>query len=318
MTLFDRELGLLDCELEVSLRGIGDAPDADFILNPRRLRGSDFLMRWSQGRWSEERLIEAVNEDTEFFALAYGPSGVAPRDPREMEIYFDRLDAAGLGESKRPDLLILPDASRSEVSSLVDAVGGPAQLPFLPEGDNRIQRILRRAVLAVECENSLWRAASMPHYGRPLRPMRRLAGGLGLPKNAVVPTVIVKEEDRASLRRWQTDTNIAVHIWHAFYDEAFGIALDDAERLVGLGLIEPTPQILHAPSGASTRKTIYKVYYQHAYLVARVTEEPQPVAGCIEDPDGRVMPYVRFEGGRLRLSNEAVEVMRLAASYRRG
>lgn len=26
----------------------------EFWLNPRRLRGSDFLMRWSQGVWSEQ------------------------------------------------------------------------------------------------------------------------------------------------------------------------------------------------------------------------------------------------------------------------
>ncbi len=31
----------------------------DFVINPRRLRGSDFLMRWSQGRWSEEIVIRA-------------------------------------------------------------------------------------------------------------------------------------------------------------------------------------------------------------------------------------------------------------------
>jgi hypothetical protein len=30
------------------------SPDEiDFLINPRRLRGSDFLMRWAQGRWSD-------------------------------------------------------------------------------------------------------------------------------------------------------------------------------------------------------------------------------------------------------------------------
>jgi len=37
------------------------SPDhIDFIINPRRLRGSDFLMRWAQGRWSEEIVIRAL------------------------------------------------------------------------------------------------------------------------------------------------------------------------------------------------------------------------------------------------------------------
>ncbi len=39
------------------------SPDEiDFIINPRRLRGSDFLMRWAQGRWSEEIVIRALNQ----------------------------------------------------------------------------------------------------------------------------------------------------------------------------------------------------------------------------------------------------------------
>src|SRR5579859_4143044 len=33
-------------------------PWPEFWLNPRRLRGSDFLMRWSQGLWSEKRIMK--------------------------------------------------------------------------------------------------------------------------------------------------------------------------------------------------------------------------------------------------------------------
>jgi hypothetical protein len=47
-------------------------PWTEFWLNPRRLRGSDFLMRWSQGVWSERRLVEAVNQTKEFFAVPDG------------------------------------------------------------------------------------------------------------------------------------------------------------------------------------------------------------------------------------------------------
>ena len=51
--------------------------------------------------------MQAVNETKDFFALPYGPSGVAPdSDVREFELYFERLEAAGLGKVKRPDLLI--------------------------------------------------------------------------------------------------------------------------------------------------------------------------------------------------------------------
>lgn len=80
---FDHALSVSAEDLELELYGHTDVPWADFLLNPRRLRGSDFLMRWSQGQWSEERLVQAVNATDRYFALLYGPSGVAPSDVRE-------------------------------------------------------------------------------------------------------------------------------------------------------------------------------------------------------------------------------------------
>jgi hypothetical protein len=101
-------------------------PWAEFWLNPRRLRGSDFLMRWSQGVWSENRLIEAVNQTKEFFAIPYGPSGTAPTGSvREFELYFERLEAAGLGQIKRPDLLVFRAADQG---ALEQETPGPAVL----------------------------------------------------------------------------------------------------------------------------------------------------------------------------------------------
>jgi hypothetical protein len=74
-------------DIGITLRAMGKAPWADFLLNPRRLRGSDFLMRWSQGVWSEERLTQAVNATGKYFALPYGPSGTAPdNDVRAFEL----------------------------------------------------------------------------------------------------------------------------------------------------------------------------------------------------------------------------------------
>src|SRR2546422_8995132 len=104
---FEKALAVCSENLQDVLRKFPAVPWLDFCLNPRRLRGSDFLMRWSQGVWSEHRLIEAVNETGKFFAIPYGPSGTAPTGSvREFELYFERLETAGLGKTKRSDLLI--------------------------------------------------------------------------------------------------------------------------------------------------------------------------------------------------------------------
>lgn len=316
MHLFDEYLSV--SAEDVGADGLKFAPLEwfNFWLNPRRLRGSDFLMRWSQGAWSEERIAQAVNHTEEFYAIPYGPSGVAPDpsgDARAFEEYFERLERAGLGKSKRPDLLIFEKSSQSLVDDFVHRMGGMRELPFVPENNKAMQKLLNEAIMAVECENSLWKAKQMPGFGAELTPQRRLGGALGLKKSAVVPTLILKEEDRIPLKKWQSENRLPIHIWHAFYDMAFGISLDDAEELISRKLIVPTPQVFQAPSGATTRKVIYKIYHHYAYPLCRTTEEPR----CVEDKNGHILPYVHFEGGRMELHPEALAVLRVAANAKK-
>ncbi|MBI2916369.1 MAG: AccI family restriction endonuclease [Chloroflexi bacterium] len=310
MDLFDLAFASPVEDIEFELRGFSRVPWSHFVLNPRRLRGSDFLMRWSQGVWSEERLIQAVNETKNYFALPYGPSGTAPDDdPRAFELYFERLEKAGLGQLKRPDLVVFRRSQAKAVMDIVEQLGGNQELPFIPEDDPRVGKLLSLAILAVECENSLWRASQMPDYGSELKPQRWLGGELGLKRSAVLPTVIVKEEDRVPLKSWQQQRHVGIHIWHVFYDMAFGLALDTAESLIEQGKIVPTKQVFQAPGGATTAKTIYKFYYHYAYPVGKSGDEPTLVAAHITDKNGHILPYVRFDGGSLKLSREALEVL---------
>jgi len=138
--------------------------------------------------------------------------------------------------------------------------------------------------------------------------MRRLGGQLGLRKNAILPTVIIKEEDRIPLRDWQSQNAVDIHVWHVFYDVAFGLDLDSAEDLIASGKIDATRQVFQAPGGATTEKNIYKFYYHHAYPVGEAREEPRLVADYVNDKNGHILPYVRFEGGSLEISAEALAV----------
>jgi len=296
-------------DIEFELRGFSHVPWADFLLNPRRLRGSDFLMRWSQGVWSEYRVIEAVNNTDEFFAVEYGPSGTAPDDDvKAYELYFERLDKAGLGGIKRPDLLVFDKSNRSKIEKLIKDYGGKEELPFIPE--KKLKELLSYSIVAVECENSLWKSKMMPDYDTPLTPQKRMGGKLGLKKTAVVPTVILKEEDIAPLKAWQELNKIKIHIWHVFFDQAFGLSLKKANRLIEEGLIEPKVQIFQAPGGATTSKTIYKFYYHYAYEIGFAIEEPSLESTYIEDKNGHILPYVTFKGGKLRLADEALNILR--------
>lgn len=305
---FEKVLLVSQENIELELKCINEISWADFWLNPRRLRGSDFLMRWSQGVWSEKRLTDAINQTNQFYAIPYGPSGTAPTDDvRAFELYFERLEAAGLGKIKRPDLLIFKIEEKSYVDDFLKDIGGSEELPFIVE--NELQPLIRKSLIAVECENSLWVAEKMPDYNKEMKPQKRLGGKIGLSKSAVLPTVIIKEEDRTPLNRWQIENNIPIHIWHVFFDKAYGLSLDQAEQLVKEGLIEPTIQTFQAPGGATTKKAIYKFYYHYAYPLGISTERPTLVPNYIEDKNGHILPYVKFAGGSLEITQDALKIL---------
>lgn len=305
---FERVLSVSPVDFELELRGIKEIYWADFLLNPRKLRGSDFLMRWSQGVWAEKRLVAAINKTNQFYAIAYGPSGTAPTDDvRAFELYFERLEHAGLGKIKRPDLLVFKIADKPFVDKFLTSVGGEAELPFITE--DKLQELVSKAIIAVECENSLWVAEKMPFYNVPLKAQKRLGGKLGLAKNAVLPTVIIKEEDKIPLSKWQEQNKIPIHVWHVFFDRAYGLSFDDAQRLVADGLILPTVQIFQAPGGATTKKAIYKYYYHYAYPLGIASEKPNLIPAFIEDKNGHILPYVKFEGGLLEITTDAINLL---------
>ena len=311
--LFEKALSVSIEDIELTLCGHPATEWADFLLNPRRLRGSDFLMRWSQGYWSEERLLAAICATEDFHAIPYGPSGVAPKEVREFELYFERLEEAGMGQSKRPDLLIFRASDRDSVNASIAKIGGLEALPFTHESVPEMRQILKLALLAIECENSLWVAGKMPKYNAEMRPQKRLNGQLGFAKTVVLPNVIIKDEDFALLQNWQDDAGVPIHIWHEFFDMAFGLSLARATELVKSGLIEPTIQTFQAPAGATTKKAIYKFYHHYAYPLAITQDEVTLQAEKIVDANGHILPYVRFEGGRLKLQTEALQVLKDAA-----
>jgi hypothetical protein len=190
-----------------------------------------------------------VNYTGRYYAIPYGPSGTAPaQNIRDYELYFERLEKAGLGKLKRR-ICSFSARKTPHIPMILSRIERLAGVGFCSEEDSLMQKLLSRALIAVECENSLWRARQMPDYNSQLTPQKRLKGRPGLKKTAVTPTVIIKKEDLEPLMRWQKERGIPIHLWHAFFDEAFGISLEKAESLISSGEIEETPQVYQAPGG---------------------------------------------------------------------
>lgn len=335
---FERFLQTTDTDLDFFLSDQFPQVLGEFYLNPRYLRGSDLLMRFSQGRWAEDILMRTINATADFRAIPYGPSSVAPSEPQEMERYFERLDKAS-AVGKQPDLLILPRDDYEAVQPQLSEIG-LANLPFTPEAD--LDFLRSRAIIAVEVENSLWVARKMPDYGKEARLSELIAKKRRFRKpesiarwerwtknvrgfisafpdcselksflgSKKVPTIIIKDEDLAPVIEWENNFNIPIFVFHVFYDRAYYISLQEAREFIEAGVIPPTEQTFYAPGGPTTSKAIYKIWYTLAHPLGTMTRQPEMSAKFIQDKSGHILPYVHFSGGEIKLSEGILTLLR--------
>ena len=304
---FEEFLQTTAIDLEILLPELFTEELRDFYVNPRYLRGSDFLMRWSQGRWAEDIVVRAINATNEFQAIPYGPSSVAPSDPQEMERYFERLDRAGV-VGKRPDVLILARPEYGTIRRQLHEVG-LENIPFTPE--ESLGFLLSKALIAVEVESSLWIASQMPDYGKG-KPLVKSGHPelIGFSKSQKVPTVIIKDEDLEPLSLWESEAKVPIFVFHLFHDQAYYISLQRARWLFAEGVISSTRQTFYAPGGPTTHELIYKISYTLARPLGTMTRAAEMTAKFVKDKNGHILPYVHFSGGEMGLSREILEERR--------
>lgn len=62
-------------------------------------------------------------------------------------------------------------------------------------------------------------------------------------------------------------------------------------------------------SGQTTTKTTYNIYYHYAYELGEAREQPSLAAAYVIDKNGHILPYVKFDGGSMSLSGQALEIL---------
>ena len=279
------------------------------MANPNR---KDFDQKWAQGEWAEKRITSAINADQRFFALPFGPSGTAPEDRSERRIYFQRLQGGNRDKNKRPDILVFDKKKKTWAEKIVRNVGGFEELSFLPDEHDAIRCLVSAARVAIECEASLYRASAMPdmrrrnektdkHEVAQLRPQPRLEGRYGFAANAKLPNVWIKKEDIDPLKKWQKDHGVPIHIWQFFFDRSYGISFDRALEMARAGYMNFFRY--EFPEGT---KEVYRCHPACTYEVAEVSEEPTIVGSFQEKPDGQIVADLKFVGGSVRLTNDAI------------
>ena len=275
--------------------------EIDFLINPRRTRGSDFQMRWAQGRWSEEIAIRALNQTAQFGVLPYGPSIIEPEDPAEREQFYEKMRPI-FQEGKRPDLLLYDkltyEWARDEVERHLGTVEQMAAASSV-----HLRDVVAKAKAALEIENSLWVTEKMPGFGKPFSRYKRGKNKGRLKPAGIVPNIWIKQEDISPLQRWEAEHKIAVHIVQIFYDRGYFIKFNDVLDLLEAGELGMETESYTNPSGrASSPKQVVRVPYilcKEFGTVSGPTLEPR----AIVDKNGKVMTYVTFSGGEIQLSS---------------
>jgi len=112
------------------------------------------------------------------------------------------------------------------------------------------------------------------------------------------------------LTEWEGSFNIPIFVFHVFYDQAYYISLQKALTLINEGVIPPTEQTFYAPSGPTTSKAIYKIWYTLAHPLGTMTRQSEMSAKFIQDKNGHLLPYVYFSGGEMALSEEILAELR--------
>lgn len=280
---------------------------------PPVFRDADFAMRFAQGRWSEDRLIEGVNRMANFRALPYGRSEVGPEPRDKIRDYWRRYVAAE-PHGKRPDVLVV----RAEDYEWALRVAGNDPTTA---SDEVLAPVVGRAVCGIEAENSLWVAKEMRDFATTV-PLTR--------KDPKSPNIWVKDQDAPGLRVWMYHHQKPVVVVQVFYDAAYAMALHDilrlAKRVEGapaaqreakgkeLGLFVKVQSYIDSRTGVATRKKVFVVHHSIATPFGDLQGKVSTDAKVIFGKNGKIMPYVHFSGGRLQITGEGERLLeRIAA-----
>jgi len=224
-------------------------------------RGVDFYLKWSIGNWAEEVVYkfcqDVLARELNVRVYRYGYSaGRIPESLTEFEeIQRERAQLERHG--KRPNLLLFDvQVAEKHERELVQLMKQP---------NEKIEDLVKRAVLALEVEHSIWSAKRATRAGMPL-------------------SFTVKEEDVQPLRSWLERYGVPIVVFQVFLDELHACPL---EEVVSKGTLR------------RDRITKKKTYFLPISPQTRLADiEGVYFDAKVEfDEKGKLIPFVMLKGG---------------------
>jgi len=259
-------------------------------------------------------VMKAINSSKDFCAIPYGRSEISIETDHDKVKEYWRRYCAVEKNWKRPDVLLLPKSvvarRRGAWRSLLE---DPTTTP-----DKKMAALLRHAICGIECENSLWKTKKMPDLNTAL-PLTKLG--------IIAPRIWVKEEDTEGLSSWNRHFHKPIFIVQVFFDRAYLVrykkVISRARRIKKLkskakrnaaqkrlGIIFEDWPYADSRTGRSTNKLVYTSHHTLGIGFAKFYERPRYSSRMKTTPNGKMMPYVKFVGSRMRLTADALNLFR--------
>lgn len=262
-----------------------------------RPRGIDFVINWSIGSWSEDRVLDAINSTPKYRAFRYGVSRAGQFTFEEFARYYMRLQQTTSLHGKRPDLIVfdanmLKNLTPDEIRLLNNLMDTP---------DNEADPLIRKALFGVEVEVSKWHVDKMVEYQQRKGSTTRIMG----------PTFTIKEEDLEPLIEWMKYFNKEILVVQTFYDQAYAIPLSRALELIkGKEKLKKKLRDIAKRQDSKTKKVTYFIpCLKYGTLFGRFDPPPTIKGEVLIDDRGQIWPIVRFENGKLNITADARQLL---------
>jgi hypothetical protein len=245
---------------------------------------SDFAIHREQGDWAEQIIMQSLQDNiTGYRVIKYGRTddimAGEPGFPQFYNRYQRELDTIG----KRPDLLLFslrdyPDNQPSDIS-MEDVI--------------KLSDVIRKALAAFEIRSSSFLSKE---YASKVEKGKRGRKFLSF---------TVKIEDLISVIKWISEYGVPHFYVQVFFDTAYIIPFHEILGLIADRRSEGDRYTIER-NEKNQRKTTIHIDLKEGFVLGDIVEPPQHYSAVKHLERGRLLHYVKFRGGKMRIHPESV------------
>jgi len=249
---------------------------------------SEFLTNREQGDWAERLLLSAINKvNRHFVAVQYGKSDrlvAGEAGFKEFyESYQDELDRIG----KRPDILVFRIQDyKPEWNFNISTLSEDEQMEIVPN-----------AIAGLEIRSSSFLVEKYD-----LHIQQKAATGSKTTLREFL-SFTPKVEDMIIVYKWIQTFNVPHFYFQVFFDKVYGISFENILELISEPANRNTKYFIEKDE-KNQQKTTIKINVKEGVEIASKVEMPSHQSDFRELDRGRLLFFVKFEGGEAYLNTE--------------